>query len=588
VTAPATAPAAARIVPPPSRPAPPTVGADDPNGWLALAVSIAVLALLSSVTSLGNGFAYDDRWIIVENSRVHSLHRAWEMFHETYWPNIRGAALYRPATILVYALQWAVGRGSPLPFHIVNVALYTAVSVVVLWLALQCLPRGAAWVAAALFAVHPVHVEAVGNVVGQAELWTALLMVAAVALYVRDRRTGLPLPRQSALLIVGFYLVGMLVKENAIILPALIVAAEFFLVDDRRTWRERADSLGSLLVWMALFATALLWMRVSVTGEIGGDVPHPALHDLGIGARALAMLGLVPEFGRLVLWPAHLYADYSPQQVQIHTSWHPALLPGLLLLLCVIILFAVCVRRAPVVSFGIAWLAIALAPVSNVLIPTGILLAERTLLVPTVGVVLAAGVGAGWVLERIRRQPRLVRLAGAGGFAIVLVLGLSESAQRQYSWKNNASVFLTLVAESPYNFKSHYTYGGWLFEQKRSAEGEREWREAIALMPEYYGVYVDLAHKYREAHLCQAAIPRYQKGLALEPSLPIARVSLVACYLELGQWHRARTESRVAIADGFYRRAFEYMIERADSALVANDSLDATIKWKGKPTVIKP
>lgn len=588
MTAPATAPAAARIVPPPSRPAPPTVGADHPNGWLALALSIAVLALLSSVTSLGNGFAYDDRWIIVENSRVHSLHNAWEMFHETYWPNIRGAALYRPVTILFYALQWTIGRGSPLPFHIVNVALYMAVSVLVLWLALQCLPRGGAWVAAALFAVHPVHVEAVGNVVGQSELWTALLMVAAVTLYVRDRRTGLPLPRQSALLIAGFYLLGMLVKENAIILPALIAAAEVFLVDDRRSWRERADSLASLLVWMALFAAALLLMRVSVTGEIGGDVPHPALHDLGIGARALAMLGLVPEFGRLFLWPAHLYADYSPQQVQIHTSWHPALLPGLLLLLCVSILFAVCVRRAPVVSFGIAWLAIALAPVTNVLIPTGILLAERTLLLPSVGVVLAAGVAAGWALERIRRQPRLLRLAAAGALAIVLVLGLSESAQRQYSWKNNASVFLTLVAESPYNFKSHYTYGGWLFEQKRSAEGEREWREAIALMPEYYGVYVDLAHKYREAHLCQAAVPNYQKGLALEPSLPIARVSLVACYLELGQWHRARTESRVAIADGFYRRAFEYMIERADSALVANDSLDATIKRKGKTTVIKP
>ncbi|HVT38378.1 MAG TPA: hypothetical protein VHE78_05015 [Gemmatimonadaceae bacterium] len=588
MTTAATAPAAARIVPPPSRPAPPTVGADHPNGWLALAVSIAVLALLSSVTSLGNGFAYDDRWIIVENARVHSLHHAWEIFHETYWPNIRGAALYRPVTILLYALQWAIGRGSPLPYHIVNVVLYMGVSVLVLWLALQCLPRGAAWAATALFAVHPVHVEAVGNVVGQAELWTALLMVAAVALYVRDRRAGLPLPRQSALLIVGFYLLGILVKENAIILPALIVAAEVFLVDDRRTWRERADSLRSLLVWMALVAAALLWMRISVTGEIGGDIPHPALHDLGIGARALAMIGLVPEFGRLLLWPAHLSADYSPQQVQIYTSWHPALLPGLLLLLCVCILFAVCARRAPVVSFGIAWLAIAIAPVSNVLIPTGILLAERTLLVPSVGAVLAAGVGAGWVLGHVRRQPRLLRLGAGGALAIVLVLGLSESAQRQYTWKTNASVFLTLAAESPYNFKSHYTYGGWLFEQKRPAEGEREWRKAIALMPGYHGVYIDLAHKYREAHVCQAAIPNYQKGLALEPSLPIARVSLVACYLELGQWHRARAESRVAIADGYYRRAFEYMIERADSALVANDSLDGTIKWKGKARVIKP
>src|SRR3989304_4849260 len=90
------------------------------------------------------------------------------------------------------SVQWVVGDGAPPVFPLVIVALYVAASVFVLWLALLCLPRGAAWVAAALFAVHPVHVEAVGNGVGQAELWTALVMVGATALYVRDRRQGLP------------------------------------------------------------------------------------------------------------------------------------------------------------------------------------------------------------------------------------------------------------------------------------------------------------------------------------------------------------------------------------------------------------
>ena len=575
-------PEAAALRPPPRHPPPPSVGADHPYGWFVLALSIAALALLSSATSLGNGFAYDDRWIIVENTRVHSLNNAWEMFNETYWPNIRGAALYRPITILLYALQWAIGGGSPLVFHAVSVVLYIVVSVLVLWFALQCLPRSAAWVAAALFAVQPVHVEAVANVVGQAELWTALLMVTAIALYVRDRRNGLSLPRQSALLIIGFYLLGMLVKENAIILPMLIVVAELFLVDDRRPWRERVASTGSLLIWMSLFAAAFLWVRVSVTGDVGGDIPHPSLNGLGMGARAVTMLGLVPEFGRLLVWPAQLYADYSPQQVQVHSSWHPALLPGILLLFCVCTLFLLCFRRGPVVSFGLAWIAIALAPVSNVLIPTGILLAERTLLVPSIGAVLAAGVGAQWVLERVRTQPRTVRLALGGVFLVVLTLGVSASAERQYTWKNNARVFMTLASDSPYNFKSHYTLGGWFFEQRRAQEGEREWRQAIALMPDYYGVYVDLAHKYREAHLCQAAITNYKKGLALEPSLPIARVSMVACDLELGQWHTARSEARYGVADGYYRKAFEYMIERADSALVATDSLDGTNRWTGK------
>jgi len=567
---------------------PPAVGADHPNGWLLLGLSIAGLALLASVTSLGNGFAYDDRWIIVENKRAHSLHAAWRFFNETYWPNDRGAALYRPLTILLYAAQWTLGAGSPLVFHLVSVALYAAASVLVLWLALQCLPRSAAWVAAALFAVHPVHVEAVANVVGQAELWTAVVMVAAVALYVRDRREGLPLGRRATIIIAVLYAAGMLVKENAIVLPALIVAAEVLLVDDRRPWRVRLDSLLSLLVWMGLLAAAFLWVRVRITGEVGGDVMHPSLMNRTAGERALVMLGLLPEFGRLFLWPARLYADYSPRQVPVHVTWHPDLLSGALLLLCLAVLTFVSWRRANLATFGLAWLAIAIAPVSNVLIPTGILIAERTLLVPSVGVVLCVALLTPWILARLRGRARVVRLAAAGALAVLLTLGASHSAERQYTWKSSDAVFATLAADAPLNFKAHYAYGGQLFEQKRPVEGEREWRYALALMPGYYGVYADLGHKYRDAHVCQAAVPNYQKALALEPSLPLVRAGLVACFLELAQWHRARAEARSAIADGFYRRAFEFMIERADSALMATDSLDGTNRWTGRSKVLRP
>ena len=114
-----------------------TVGADDPRGWLLLALSIAALALLASATGLGNGFAYDDRFIILENKRAHSLSAPWRLFGETYWPNIRGAALYRPLTILLYAAEWVAGGGSPLVYHVVNVGLYAVVAVLVLWLSLR-------------------------------------------------------------------------------------------------------------------------------------------------------------------------------------------------------------------------------------------------------------------------------------------------------------------------------------------------------------------------------------------------------------------------------------------------------------------
>lgn len=587
LAAPHTDEAAVRT-PPPVVTATASAAPDAPHDLPWLVLTIVVLALLASVTSLGNGFAYDDRWIILDNKRVHDLQHAWRFFGETYWPNYRGAALYRPLTILIYAVEWAIGAGSPALYHAVNVGLYAIVSVLVLLLALECLPRRAAWVAAALFAVHPVHVEAVGNVVGQAELWTALIVIGAVVLYLRGRRDGVPLPRETAFVITGLYIIGMLVKENAIVLPAMLVAAEGLIVRDEAPWRERADRLFTLLAWMGLFAALFLLLRVSLLDGIGGDTPHPALNNRTMGERTLIMIGIAPEFGRLFLWPAKLYSDYSPQAVHVHAAWSIEHIPGLLLLFCLSILFVVCHQRARPAAFGLWWLVITIAPVANILIPTGILLAERTLLLPSAGVMIAVASAVPWIEASTAWRRRDVRFASGAVLALLLTLGFSRSADRQYTWKDNATVFRTLTNDAPLNFKAHYTAGGEYFEAKRFVEGEREWRMALALYPEYAGVWVDLAHKYREAHICQAAIPTYLTAFKHDPDIPLARAGLVACYLELGQWHNARTAGRIAIADGFYRRAFDYMIERADSALVANDSLDPTIRWTGKSRVKKP
>ena len=573
----------------PSRPH--DIGADDPRGWMWLGLSIAALALLASGVGLHNGFAYDDRWIIVQNANAHSLNRPWELFGTTYWPTSRGASLYRPLTILLYAAQWVFGGGAPFLYHFVNVALYAVVAVLVLLLGLQCLSRSGAWVAAALFAVHPVHVEAVANAVGQAELWTGLVLLGAVLIYVRERQGGVAIPRGAAVAIVALYVAGLLIKENAIVLPALLVIAELFLVRDTRPWRERADELVTLLVWLTLFAVVYLAVRTHVTGEIGGDTEHPALSHLSMGQRSLLMLGLVPRFGRLFVWPDHLWADYSPQMVPGYSGWNAALLPGAVLLLCVAILFFVSWRRAPVVAFGIAWVVVSISPVANILIPSGILIAERTLLVPSVGVVLAAGTLAPWLIERLNRQSRvahIARVAAAGAFALVLTLGIGQSVERTRTWKSTATVFTTLVTDAPLDFKAHYVMGGLLWEEHRAQEAEIQWLIAIRLMPDYYAVRVDLAHRYRELHHCDAAVPLYLKALAIEPALPLARIGLVACYLELAQFRKARLAALMARSEGYSPRAFRFTIEVADSSLVATDSGGGINQWTGKHRGRKP
>jgi hypothetical protein len=104
-------------------------GAHDLRWSVAL---VLVVALAASASGLGNLFAYDDIPIIVENPMVTQLHGLGEYLVDSYWGPSRGNSLYRPLTVIAYALEWAVGGGSAFPFHLANVVLYAATAVAVL------------------------------------------------------------------------------------------------------------------------------------------------------------------------------------------------------------------------------------------------------------------------------------------------------------------------------------------------------------------------------------------------------------------------------------------------------------------------
>ncbi|TPW17836.1 MAG: hypothetical protein FD129_214, partial [bacterium] len=147
--------------------------------WLLL---VGFTAFLVYVTTLGNGFAYDDGVIIEESPLVTEPARMGEVFTTPYWGSKAGGGLYRPVATLSYALNHRVHGLKPFGYHLVNVLLHAAVSVLLTLLALQYLPLAAAGLAGLIFAVHPIHTEAVANVVGRAELLSAVgFLVASLA-----------------------------------------------------------------------------------------------------------------------------------------------------------------------------------------------------------------------------------------------------------------------------------------------------------------------------------------------------------------------------------------------------------------------
>ncbi len=277
------------------------------------------------------------------------------------------------------------------------------------------------------------------------------------------------------------------------------------------------------------------------------------------------MLRVVPEWARLLVWPAHLSSEYGPQQIRVIDGPTAGGVLGIAFIAAVVAAFVVCLARHRTVAFGLAWLAITFVPVSNLV--SGVVLQERTLMLPSVGAVLILGAGFQWLWGR---APIMQQRYAVAVLASLLVLaGALRSAARNPVWRDNLTLFTQMVEDAPLAYRAHYLYGSELFDVGRAADGERELRRAISLARNDSDPYNFLATKYREARLYAQAIPLYRQALAIRPSRPDSRFGLALSLLETGDAHAARAEADTGLASGQLKSYFEWVRTRADSAALA-------------------
>ena len=398
---------------------------------------VAACAVVVHLGALWNQFALDDVTIVVVNPLVQSLSGVWRAFAAPYWPANLGGLVFRPLPVATYALDWQLH--SPAWFHAVNLLWHAGVAVSVAALARRWTSAPAALAAGLIFAVHPVHVEAVASVIGRAELMatvgTCLAVYAAVVL-------------DSIAWSAAFLVVGLLSKENAAVAPALIVWA--WVLGLAGPSRQRMVRYG--VSWIAI-AIAYLAVRWIVLRPYEG-FQNLAAQFLGQGPIAIRLtaIGAFVDVTRLLFVPLHLQADYSPvERVTITTPLDPRFVLGLL---CVAVWAALLVlawrRGRRVEAYGLGWIAIGYLPVANLLFPHGVLVAERLLYLPSAGLALAVGAA----LDRIPRR------AWAIVVTVLVGVGAVRSALRVPVWRNNGALALSMIADAPRSYRS-WDYLGW-------------------------------------------------------------------------------------------------------------------------------
>jgi len=279
---------------------------------------VALVALAVHLPALHLGFALDDVPLLEHDPRLAHPGDLGAFFLRPYWPQAEGAAagLYRPITTWSFALNRAVTGEEPHGFHAVNLLLHAAVCALAWFAARRAgVFYGTAILAALLFAVHPVHVEAVANVAGRAELLAGGFALAAWLAHRRGQPVLAPL----------LYLLAVLSKEGAVLAPSL------FLIDDlqrrrdgeRPRWITYTGYAAALAVALGLRAVALGGLRGA---ENAVFMDNPAAFA-GPAVRIGTALWVLAKDLFLLVWPAHLVSDYSFDAIPLVRSWSEPRLP---------------------------------------------------------------------------------------------------------------------------------------------------------------------------------------------------------------------------------------------------------------------
>jgi len=523
-----------------------------------------------SLSGIANDFVGDDLQLVTTDIRIQSLAHWRELFTRPFWPPPFPPDLYRPLLSAALSLEYAFGFGNPLVFRVVSYLLYAGACVALLVLCSRILPRPYALAAAVLFAVHPVHVEAVALAVGQGELSVALAAFIMCFHYI-DVRRAQPRTFNAALWVklTILYAAASLFKEQGLIIPALAVAAELTFI--HATFRERVRATWLGYAVLAAVACLVAVARYRVLGQLSGATPAEAFIGVGAPVRILTMLAVVPQWLRLFTWPMHLRADYSPREMVASTTFGGAQLAGSLILIAAVALAWRSRKNAPGVTFGLTWTALALFPVSNLVVPTGIVLAERTLFLPSAGVMIATVSGAQWTLDWARKTGKSMRLpdrAAQIAFGALIVLGMSRSIERQRVWRNQGFFIARSVQNDPLSFRMQEAYGNLLFEIDQPKLADEAYVRAMAYVPPsiIWHVRDDLAKTLRSLGKTKEEAEQLRASLLQQPNQEFARAELVVADLALGRYSDAASEATQGMAYAGNKNVLIGLRAVADSA----------------------
>lgn len=519
-------------------------------------------SLLLYANSLFNPFIWDDIPLIVENPYIKSFGNIPKIFTTTLFDaNFIKSNYYRPLQGLTYVFDYAVWKENPLGYHLTNIFLHALAGYLIyLILLLLTKRKNLSIIASLFFLVHPVHTEAVTYISGRADLLADVFLLLSFLSFIKLKISREKLNYYLSLI---FFALALLSKENAVILPFMLIFYDLSLNHNKLS-NKKITYLPFFLI-LGIFA----FLRLTVFNSSPQNI-FSFNNDLIL--KFIYSIKAVSIYLLLFVFPLNLHMERS---LTLGPVYDPGAIFSLVLVTFLIFLVIKWRRKEKMISFGLGWFLLAMIPALGIFMPKkDIIMAEHWLYFPSTGLFIVLAV----IFDKIFKFNKKIAIAG---LIIFLSIYGYLTIKQNFAWRNPESLYKKILTYSPKSFKAHFNLG-LVYEQEGKLEeaikqyniarqiqpdyflihnnlgnlyvtmgkfdlAEKEFIQSLEVKPDYFLTHNNLGNLYALNREFDIAVQAYRESIKLNPNYSESHNNLGSTLIEMGKYDEAGKELKEAL-----------------------------------------